>query len=100
VATPAPKIDKADSRRIRVQIRHVLLEIWDPIGVKDEPSAQNEYDGYLGEVYELLTRQASDEAIQDHLWRIVTEGMGLDAAKRSDMLDTVNALRRIPLTSS
>ena len=30
------------------------MDVWDPIGVKDEPNAQDEYDGYLGGVYELL----------------------------------------------
>jgi hypothetical protein len=36
------------------------MDVWDPIGVKDEPNAQDEYDGYLG-VYELLVSGASDE---------------------------------------
>jgi len=70
-------IEKYESRRIRVAIRHVLMDVWDPIGVKDEPNAQDEYDGYLGGVYELLVRGACDEDIEDHLWRIVTERMGL-----------------------
>jgi hypothetical protein len=90
-------IEKYESRRIRVAIRHVLMEVWDPIGIKNEPGAQNEYDAYLGGVYELLVSGASDEEIQDHLWRIVTERMGLDAAKKSDMADTADSLRRIPL---
>jgi hypothetical protein len=90
-------IDKYESRRIRVAIRHVLMDVWDPIGIKDEPGAQNEYDSYIGGVYELLISGASDEYIEDHLWRIVTERMGLDAAKKSDMADTVKALREIPL---
>ena len=70
-------IEKYESRRIRVAIRHVLLDVWDPIGIKDEPNAQDEYDGYLGGVYELLVRGASDEDIEEHLWKIVTERMGL-----------------------
>ena len=44
-------IDKITSRLIRSQIRRVLLNVWDPIGVKNEPNAQDEYDGYLGEIY-------------------------------------------------
>jgi hypothetical protein len=65
--------------------------------VKDGPNAQDEYDGYLGGVYELLVAGASDDSIADHLWRIVTENMGLEAAKKSDMAETVQALRQIPL---
>ncbi len=77
-------IEKYESRRIRVAIRHVLMDVWDPIGVKEEPNAQDEYDGYLGGVYELLVNGASDENIEDHLWRIVTERMELNA-KKSDI---------------
>ena len=91
-------IEKYESRRIGVTIRHVLLHVWDPIGIKDEPNAQDEYDSYLGGVYELLVSGASDERIEDHLWRIVTERMELPA-KKSDMTDTVRALRQIPLRS-
>jgi hypothetical protein len=72
------------------------MDVWDPIGIKDEPNAQDEYDGYLGGVYELLVSGASDENIQEHLWRIATERMGLSPNK-SDMADTIKALRQIPL---
>ena len=47
-------IEKAESRRIRVQIRRVLLHTWDPIGIQDEQNAQDEYDGYIGRIYGLL----------------------------------------------
>lgn len=91
-------IDKYESRRIRVEIRHVLMGVWDPIGIKDEPNAQDEYDGYLGGVYQLLVSGASDEQIANHIWRIVTEQMGLSAARKADMADTVKALRDIKLS--
>ncbi len=32
---------------------------WDPIGVKDLPEAADEYDGYLGDVYALIVRDAA-----------------------------------------
>jgi len=60
-------IDKYESRRIRVAIRNVLLGVWDPIGIKDEPNAQDEYDGYsemakrlrcLHEQFALIKRSA------------------------------------------
>ena len=60
-------IDKITSRLIRSQIRRVLLTVWDPIGVKDEPNAQDEYDGYLGEIYGLLVRKATDQEMTDRL---------------------------------
>ena len=89
MSTPKPIIDKAESRRIRVEMRHVLLEVWDPIGIKDEPNAQNEYDGYIGKLYDLLVSHADDSQIIDYLYSAVHDHMGLDPASRSDMQTTV-----------
>ena len=97
MGTPAPRIDKYESRRIRIQIRHVLLATWDPIGVKDEPNAQDEYDGYIGRLYELLTSNASDAELTEYLYWAVHDHMGLDRATRPDMAVTVDALRQILL---
>src|SRR5580704_6529343 len=90
-------IDKGESRRIRGEIRRVLMTVWDPIGVREEPNAQDEYDSYLGGVFDLLASEASDDRISEHLWRIVTERMELPA-KKEDMKSTVLALRQIQLT--
>lgn len=88
--------DKYESRRIRVDIRRVLMQVWDPIGVKGEPNAQDEYDGYLGNVYELLVSGASDGRIAEYLCWVVNERMGL-TAKIGDMAETVTALRQIQI---
>jgi hypothetical protein len=95
--TPSPRIDKYESRRIRVQIRHVLLDTSDPIGVKDEPNARDEYDGYIGRLYELLTTNGSEAEVTEYLYWAVHEHMGLDRATKQDMAATVDALRRISL---
>lgn len=97
MSTPKPFIDKAESRRIRVQMRHVLLDVWDPIGVKDEPNAQDEYDSYIGRLYELLVSRAPNSELVEYLYWAVHENMGLDAATRSDMNATAEALKLIPL---
>jgi hypothetical protein len=72
-----PKIDKEKSRKIRVQIRHVLMSKWDPIGVADEPCAADEYDMYIGDVFELLRGAATDAEIAKYLRWVETERMGL-----------------------
>lgn len=92
----AGMIDKHDSRRIRGEIRRVLIRVWDPIGVRDEPNAQDEYDSYIGDVFALLTGGASDDRMCEYLWFVVRERMQLPA-KKEDMQDTVGALRRIEL---
>ena len=89
-------IDKHESRRIRVEIRHVLMNVWDPIGVRDEPNAQDEYDCCLGSLFTLLTTNATDDQIAEYLWRQATEHMGLSLQKEA-MYPTVAALRQVPL---
>jgi hypothetical protein len=58
---------------------------WDPIGVRDVPTAQDEYDNYIGEAYVMLVdRDAMVEDMERHL-RSVEDYMGL--TQTSDMLD-------------
>jgi hypothetical protein len=73
-------IDKDESRRIRNEIRRILLQYWDPIGIKDEPLAQDEYDAYLGSICELLLRGATDEDVSNHLWKIIEEQISVHPA--------------------
>jgi len=47
-------MSKNDIQRIQDEIRQVLVSVWDPIGIKDEPRAQGEYDSYVGGVFNLL----------------------------------------------
>jgi hypothetical protein len=92
-------IEKYDARRVKLEIRRVLLEVWDPIGIKDEPNAQDEYDGYLGGILGQLACGASDDEISKYLHRIVTERMELSAPVEA-MRDTVAALRQIKLVQN
>ena len=55
------------AREIQESIRHILLHDWDPIGVADEPEAQDEYDSYIGGVYRILTTSRSEEALVQFL---------------------------------
>jgi hypothetical protein len=87
-------IDKATSRRIRVQSRHVFLDVWDPICIRDEPNAQDEYDEYIGPVFSLLSSGATDEQLNDRLLYFVNDRMGLNATSEA-MLPTIRALRGI-----
>jgi hypothetical protein len=91
-----PVTSKENSRRIRVAIRRVFLDVWDPIGVRDEPNAQDEYDGYLGGMFELLMSNAPDAKLKEYLdWCV--DRMGMDSSRHSDA-DVIQALRAIELT--
>jgi hypothetical protein len=58
-------------------IRNVLLREWDPIGVADEPAAQDEYDGYIPGIIGVLIRHEPRHRLFDRLWWIETEQMDL-----------------------
>jgi hypothetical protein len=91
-----PEMSKEQSRKVRAEIRRVLLELWDPIGIVDEPNAQNEYDSYLGDIYASLHREDSVDQVQDHLYVIVRDRMGMSPpATREHMLPAAEALKRI-----
>jgi hypothetical protein len=65
------------ARTFHEAIRQVLLHEWDPIGVRDIPEAEDEYDSYVGQLYGMLLRREPGHVLEDHLWRIETEHMGL-----------------------
>ncbi len=77
-----------------LRIREVLLDVWDPIGIKDEPNAQDEYDSYVGPVLSLLSSGATDDQLSDQLLNYVNNDMGLNA-RSEDMLPSIRALRAI-----
>jgi hypothetical protein len=58
-------------------IRGILLRDWDPIGVRDVPEAQDEYDSYVGQIYAMLFRRVPAQELVDFLWWVETEHMGL-----------------------
>jgi hypothetical protein len=61
------------------RINEVLHYLWDPIGVRGEPHARDEYDGYVPDIYSLLQKGASAEQIAAHLEKIETEWIGLSS---------------------
>ena len=89
--------DKAKIRAAKLQMRRVLLEEWDPIGVRDEPMAQDEYDSYLGHIYDLLARDASDVQIANHLNQLETVSMGGRKRPIEKLLSVAQSLKKIPL---
>ncbi len=79
------------------------MDEWDPIGIKDEPTAADEYDIYINDVYGLLKRAASDKEILEYLIHVETERMGLYDLENKPLLPdeyrirTLAALRAISL---
>ncbi len=70
-------MDKQASREVRRRIRGILITDWDPVGVSDTPEAADEYDLYIGAVYELLERDASETDVSGYLRNIEVDRMGM-----------------------
>src|SRR2546422_833310 len=56
------------------------VRVWNPIGIRDVPEAQDEYDSYVGGVYRLLADGAAAVEVAKHLARIEGEQMGLPSS--------------------
>lgn len=82
----------ARGREIQESIARVLMEDWDPIGVRDEPHAAGEYDVYVGGVYRLLASGLGPERVAEHLATIAREQMGLDGTRAEDLLRVAGKL--------
>lgn len=83
------------AREIQRQIGAVLLRDWDPIGVADEPSCSDEYDGYVGPVYRLLVTGASARAIAEHLAKIEATAMGFSDTDPQTLIPVAEQLLRV-----
>jgi hypothetical protein len=65
------------ARTLHEKIKTVLMQDWDPIGVKEIPEAQDEYDSYVPAIYSMLiSRKPLHEVLEYLLW-LEGEHMGL-----------------------
>jgi hypothetical protein len=65
------------AREYHDAIKQILMNEWDPIGVRDILEAQDEYDSYVPDIHGLLIHHESEEKLLEHLWLIETDYMGL-----------------------
>ena len=90
---------ESHARNVEGAIRRVLLRDWDPIGVRDAPEAQDEYDGYVGGVYRLLAAGAAESDLAEHLTRIEHDAIGF-SGNRDRCMDVAARLREIDITGA
>lgn len=70
--------DKYESPENRRIVRALLMEEWDPIGVRGIPAASNEYDRYADTVYVMMMDGNANAAdIEDYLVEIASNYIGL-----------------------
>jgi hypothetical protein len=86
---------RADFRARFPAIRRVLLDEWDPAGVREQPEAQHEYDDYALALYGLLARGATDDDLAEYLGQAATCWMGLGSIHRDSLGTVIRELRDI-----
>ena len=59
-------------------VRKLLMEYFDPIGVKDVPQCEDEYDPYIIEILYMLERHSCREELERHLLGAAEYHMGLN----------------------
>jgi len=87
--------DKQRSREVRRRIRAILLDEWDPIGIRDVPEAADEYDGYIGKIYDLISRDAPPSEVEEYLRWAEVEHMGLPDKREKLRLCVAQSLKRL-----
>ena len=76
-------------------IERVLLDQWDPLGVREQPGPHPEYAPFVHDVYSLLARGASDVQLTRHLHRIESEELHHPELASRDLTAVVRALRKV-----
>lgn len=77
------------------ELRALLMEAWDPIGVAGIPEAADEYDSYIGPVARLLREDRRVGEIASYLHHVRTSVMGLDGSPEMDERDREVATRLV-----
>lgn len=71
------EVKKGTMERIE-QIRDILMQDWDPIGVSEWVEARDEYDRYVNQIYSFFLKGAlTRENLQEYLMKSATDKMGL-----------------------
>lgn len=63
------------------KINKLLLEEWDPIGIRYTSGAEDEYSQYAHYLYKIIQHSNSHRELFEYLWNIETEYMGLNGNK-------------------
>ena len=77
------------------ELRRLLMDEWDPIGVAGIPEAADEYDSYLGTIVGMLRDRRSTDELRAYLHRVRTEYMGLSEWPQMDERERALAERLV-----
>ena|ERR1041384_5700832 len=83
------------ARQVQEWIADILRRDWDPVGIKDEPAAADEYDAYVGGVYRLIATGATPLALAEHLAKIEEERLGFPDTDPKTLVPVAEKLLRL-----
>lgn len=77
------------------KIWELLMREWDPIGVREEPAARDEYDDYVPQVARLIRSKEPPDKLAKYLLSVETVNMGLpgDADRARSVATRLAALQ-------
>ena len=80
---------------VEAEISRILVEQWDPLGVRAKPAPHAEYASYANEMYSLLARGASDVQIARRLHQAERDELQHPELVTRDLTPLVRALRAL-----
>jgi len=81
-------------KRISSAIREVLVNYWDPVNINKSGGSGNEYDSYIGGIYDLLMKHITAKKIAMHLSNIEKDYFGFETSPES-LLNVAQELIKI-----
>ena len=60
-------------------LRALLMQHWDPIGIRDVEECYDEYDSYIPSILSLMDSGAQIDELAQFLDQVVSEQMGLES---------------------
>jgi hypothetical protein len=67
---------------LKAQVREILLQTWDPIGIAGVAAARDEYDQYVKPITVMITTGTSADELSRYLLEIETNRMALKGDQR------------------
>lgn len=83
------------SNEMQKDIRTVLINDWDPVGIGNNSNLSDEYDGYIGPIIKILMQKSSIESIVLYLEKIENEDIGIEHTDIKSLYNIATKLKRI-----
>jgi hypothetical protein len=86
----------ARAKEIQNSIRQILFRDWDPIGVCGY-GPEDEYDAYIGSVYQILATSRSEQELVDFLGQTERDTIGVSSEQREHLQEVAQKLLSIDI---